>query len=519
MDTNILYDSNKDTLYIKIYKLGEGSYAEVWCCIEIPRLLYLTRIKKPFEYKLKALKIHLDDSFDEGMLETKINEILIKDGTKSNYINYPIDHFVFDSIYVVIVYDLAIGSLYDVLKKFDRKLKLKTVKKFISPMKEAVKFIHSCGYIHTDIKPENYLLMGTTSFQNDILKWTQKYSLQDKIKKLNTMKKYDEEVFFDVITEPIYKYLKELSKKFNISDNIQDPEYISDTESDSKADSDSNASSRSRVNSNSEIELDLDQLNTNLNDALSCCSDSSGYDTSCSSYNSENDEYLNTYDIFHTNEILNYLSKKDQEKDDLTDVNKTNLINLDDNNQNKEKINFNNVKLTEEQKDIEKYLENPIIKLTDFGLIEKFGSKSHTIQTRYYRAPEIVLGLEYDYTCDIWSLGSSIYELLFGKIMIDIEKDDDFEKYDNDLINIKLLIERMGKSNFESIINLVLTSPRHNYILNSDKTLRFYKTIKYNEWYKNLELNTNSKLSDAINKEIFNEINNMLQINNFNRKI
>ena len=71
-------------------------------------------------------------------------------------------------------------------------------------------------YPYTDIKPENYLLMGTTQIQNDILKWTLKYPLQDKIKKLNTMKKFDEENFYNIITDPVYKYLKELSKKFEL---------------------------------------------------------------------------------------------------------------------------------------------------------------------------------------------------------------------------------------------------------------------------------------------------------------
>ena len=43
---------------------------------------------------------------------------------------------------------------------------------------------------------------------------------------------------------------------------------------------------------------------------LSCYSDNSGYDTECSSYNSEPDEYTTYYDIFHTKDILNYLSEK-----------------------------------------------------------------------------------------------------------------------------------------------------------------------------------------------------------------
>ena len=512
MDTNILYDSNKDTLYIKVYKLGEGSYAEVWCCIEVPRLLYLTRIKKPFDYKLRALKIHMDDSFDEGMLETKINDVLKLNGVKSDYINYPLDHFVFREAHVIVVYELAIGSLYDILKKFDRKLSPSVVKKFVFPMSSAVKFVHDCGYIHTDIKPENYLLLGQTPLQKDILKWTQKYPLQDKIKKLNTMKKYDEEVFTDVITEPIYKYLKELSKKFEIKDNIMDGEYNEDAESESDSDSDSDTGSVVSNSKSNTDNLELLDIDINEHDILSCYSDSSGYDTECSSYNSEPDEYTTTYDIFHTNDILNYLSEKNKELEE-NKLNETNVnSNSNKNNQIKEK---NKVELTEEQKELNKYLENPIIRLTDFGLIEKSGSRNHTIQTRYYRAPEIVLGLEYDNTCDIWSLGSSIYELFVGKIMIDIEKDDHIEKYDRDLINIRLLIERMGKSNYESIIDLIKISPRKNYILNPDNTLRFYKTIKYNEWDKNLHFHKDGKY-DLENLDI---IKIMLSINKSERKI
>ncbi len=499
MDTNILYDTNKDTLYIKLYKLGEGSYAEVWCCVEIPKLLYLTRIKKSYDYKLRALKIHMDDSIDEGMLETKINEVLQINNVKSDYINYPIDHFVYQEAHVIVIYDLAVGSLYDVLKKFDRKLSARTVSKFINPMTEAVKFVHSCGYIHTDIKPENYLLMGTTSFQNDILKWINKYPLLDKIKKLNTMKKFDEELFYETITEPIYKFLKELSKKFELEDNIMEPEYIS--EQSEKSDSEDSKS-------------DSDAKSIDINDVFSIGSDSSGYDTDRTSFNStQEDDYQNHADIFHTKEILTYLSSKDdKDNKELSNDNKekiysSDLLKVDLKEEKKE--------LTQEQRDLIKLLENPIVKLTDFGLIEKFGSKVHTIQTRYYRAPEIILGLEYDFTCDIWSLGSSIYELSVGKIMIDIEKHEDIDKYDRDLINIKLLIERMGEENYESIIELIKLSPRKDYILNPDNTLRFYRTLKYENWEENLK----SYITNGFLDIIKNNIKKMLIINKSNRLI
>ncbi len=184
LDTNILYNQEKDTLYILIYKLGEGSYAEVWFCIEIPKLTYHVKIKKPFEYSLRALKIHMDDSFDEGMLETRINEVLTLNNKKCENINYPLGYFVHEETYVVVIYELAVGSLYDVLKKFNRKLNLLFIEKIIPQLIKSIKYVHNCGYIHSDIKPENFLLMGTTKKQNDILIFTKKYNLDEKLRKL-----------------------------------------------------------------------------------------------------------------------------------------------------------------------------------------------------------------------------------------------------------------------------------------------------------------------------------------------
>lgn len=47
------------------------------------------------------------------------------------------------------------------------------------------------------------------------------------------------------------------------------------------------------------------------------------------------------------------------------------------------------------------------IKIADFGnacwVDEHF---TNDIQTRQYRAPEVILGLKYDTSCDMWSMGS-----------------------------------------------------------------------------------------------------------------
>ncbi len=495
MDTNILYDDKNDTLYILVEKLGEGSYASVWFSLEITKFTYYIRIKRAFEINVKALKIHFDDSFDEGMLETKINEILVLNNKKSNLINYPVSHFIHEEIHVVVVYELALGSLYDILKKFNRKLDIKFVDKIIPQMIESVKFVHQCGYIHTDIKPENYLLMGTTKKQNDILSWSKKYNLVDKFRKMSNMKKIEKDEVTELVQEQVYKFLKELSNKFEIKDNILTPESESDSESESESEEGSESGSESKSESNSIM---------NFEDFFDYNSD---YDTDRTSYNSENGEYDETYDEFHTQEILEYLNYKNQEKNIIFS-------------ESKNKSNTSGTNDLSNLSDILKYLENPLIKLMDFGLIEKQGSRNHTINTRYYRSPEIILGMEYNFKTDIWSLGCSIYELVVGKIMIDVEKNILSEKYDKELVNIMMITEKLGSDNLINIINLIEKSPRKNKILNSNKTFKFYNEIKFSTWKDDINNEIiNNKEYESIYLKIINIIIPMLEINYTDRKI
>ena len=55
------------------------------------------------------------------------------------------------------------------------------------------------------------------------------------------------------------------------------------------------------------------------------------------------------------------------------------------------------------------------VKLIDFGSACFEGYTAHTyIQSRFYRSPEVILGLPYDSAIDMWSLGCVAAELLLG---------------------------------------------------------------------------------------------------------
>ncbi|KAJ6828106.1 serine/threonine-protein kinase prpf4B isoform X1 [Iris pallida] len=60
-----------------------------------------------------------------------------------------------------------------------------------------------------------------------------------------------------------------------------------------------------------------------------------------------------------------------------------------------------------------------VLKLCDFGNAMFAGDNGITpyMVSRFYRSPEIILGLPYDHPMDIWSVGCCLYELYSGKVL------------------------------------------------------------------------------------------------------
>ena len=65
-----------------------------------------------------------------------------------------------------------------------------------------------------------------------------------------------------------------------------------------------------------------------------------------------------------------------------------------------------------------------VLKICDFGSSKRLvtGEKSTAyICTRYYRAPELLLGnTEYNCTIDIWAAGCVVAEMISGKIFFEV---------------------------------------------------------------------------------------------------
>ena len=90
----------------------------------------------------------------------------------------------------------------------------------------------------------------------------------------------------------------------------------------------------------------------------------------------------------------------------------------------------------------EKYINNITVKLSDFGNCISLEKKTFKIQTRYYRAPEVILEYDFNEKCDIWSVGCVLYELVTGEILFDPVKE---RRMCTDRAHLYLMINKLGK--------------------------------------------------------------------------
>lgn len=70
------------------------------------------------------------------------------------------------------------------------------------------------------------------------------------------------------------------------------------------------------------------------------------------------------------------------------------------------------------------------VKIIDFGAsCEDCATGFSYVQSRYYRAPEIVLGNNYDHAVDMWSVGCIIFELITGRPLFPAKDENELLEY------------------------------------------------------------------------------------------
>jgi serine/threonine protein kinase len=140
-------------------------------------------------------------------------------------------------------------------------------------------------------------------------------------------------------------------------------------------------------------------------------------------------------------------------------------------------------------------MNNIKIKLSDMGGCLTNDKKRHGhIQTCYYRSPEILLELDYGIQSDMWALACTIYELLTGRILFDVNEYDGCVKRHH----LYLIIQKMGFIP-EEIIDKSYN--KDIFFTKNKKMIKGYNSIDYsnslecilNEISNKNNLDTNTK--------------------------
>ncbi len=73
--------------------------------------------------------------------------------------------------------------------------------------------------------------------------------------------------------------------------------------------------------------------------------------------------------------------------------------------------------------------DQSIVKVSDFGMAKVLDNRTHLMSTvcgtPAYLAPEVIMNMKYDCTCDIWSLGVVLYVMLCGYPPFDSESNEE----------------------------------------------------------------------------------------------
>jgi serine/threonine-protein kinase SRPK3 len=160
----------------------------------------------------------------------------------------------------------------------------------------------------------------------------------------------------------------------------------------------------------------------------------------------------------------------------------------------------------------EKYILDPTIILSDYGnCCDKDNKTNEEIQTRYYRAPEVILNVPYNEKVDIWSIGCMMYELLTGEILFHPGKRRRFSRDRQHLYDIQSLCGKLP-------LDMINSSDRFSVFFRKNGLMKGVKSIKFYSLEKYLEKGLKQKNISTQDIKILGEImSNMLKNNSNDR--
>ncbi|KAL4466073.1 hypothetical protein ABPG74_004310 [Tetrahymena malaccensis] len=489
----ILGEKFKDGRYTIVQKLGWGHFSTVWLAYDKETdsnvALKIQKSKKSYQEaavdELQLLgDLRKNEKNEKWLSFIKEMKEKYPDCTEFNeneqYCVKLLDNFVHFGVHgkhYCSTFEIMGPNLLDLIQHFDdykKNMKYWLVRQIARQCLIGLVYLHDvCGMIHTDLKPENVMLQLNEDYYHQFIEQVKK--LDKKPMSMYYLKKQQQKQSKQNAKKDKKKEKKKKKKQeaaaaaaaataeTQATNQIQDQNSTNNTTLTTSAD-DKVTVDATKVSENKELHDQKQQdavKNPEQNKETTIDSKNEEKKQEKAIDLKENQEQNNNKDNTQTKSETNSTNKQEQEKK-ILDKEDTKSINKQDE-EKKEKENDSDYSDCESDSDKDEVSEEELytlkwknkipialdkslkIKIVDFGnacwINKKF---TNNIQTREYRAPETILGIDYQQNTDVFSFACMIYELITNDYLFKPKKRDDTTKNDE---HLALFQESLGKFN------------------------------------------------------------------------
>lgn len=481
--------------YIIMQKLGWGHFSTAWLALDTKYGTYVAiKIQKSAQQYIDAAYDEVEilqelekHNFDKAWLHSlkryyKDDPDKIADLNKMEHsqIVQLLNSFIYhgqNGRHFCMVFEIMGVTLLELIKRYNYKgIPLPFIRIITKQILIGLDFLHRmCNIIHTDLKPENILVCLTPEELKGIEE-TGTFEVKKKEKRKKKKAKKDEDacsVNDSVLSEkgkPTGKQLRKKRQKFK-KKQIKKLEKMGLTPAEIEVKIKEIMDKKNEDYNREMDEEDVDIDNYDIDELIERPRIASVPKMNLHLFegkprNKDDDEeevnfYDNNEDYFESNkpiydinlqEYSKVLQKYSKEKNRILHdeeyrrniIMRNNMLSKAKNEQEKISILKNlQEKFNRRGPEIESNIE---VKICDMGNACWFTHHFSTeIQTRQYRSPEVILGINYNETADLWSLACIVFELATGDFLFEPRKGETFTKNDDHLAQFMELLGKMPK--------------------------------------------------------------------------